>query len=98
MGTGYPVVTLTEQKCNTHRYTISELVDVYEMLAQILWTGLFMKAQGNKVSDNILYQDNKKAILLEKNGWASSSKQTKHIKIWYYYVADHIEKGDLSVV
>jgi hypothetical protein len=48
--------------------------------------------------DNILYQDNKSAILLETNGWSSSSKQTKHIKIRYYYVADRIAKGDLSVV
>ena len=68
------------------------------MLAQILRTRLFMKAQRIKVLDNILYQDNKSAILLEKNGWASSSKQTKHIEIRYYYVADCIEKGDLSVV
>ncbi len=57
-----------------------------------------MQAQGIKVTDNILYQDNKSAILLETNGWVSSSKQTKRIEIWYYYVADHIVKGDLSVV
>jgi hypothetical protein len=78
--------------------TINELVAVDEMLAQILWTRLFMKAQGIEVSDNILYQDNKSAILLEKNGRASSSKRTKHIEIRYYYVADRIAKGDLTVV
>ncbi len=57
-----------------------------------------MEAQGIKVTDNILYQDNKSAILLETNGWASSSKRTKHIKIWYYYIVNCIAKGDLSVV
>jgi hypothetical protein len=57
-----------------------------------------MKAQGIKVTDNILYQDNRSAILLEKNGWVSSSKRMKHIEIRYYYVADQIESGDLSVV
>ena len=65
---------------------------------QILWTRLFMIAQGIKVTDNILYQDNRSAILLEKNGRASSSKRTKHIEICYYYVVDRIAKGDLSVV
>jgi hypothetical protein len=35
---------------------------------------------------------------LEKNGLASSSKRTKHIKIRYYYVVDQIAKGDLLVV
>jgi hypothetical protein len=57
-----------------------------------------MKEQGIKASDNILYQDNKSTILLEKNGWASSSKRTKHIEIRYYYVADRIAKGNLTVV
>ena len=71
---------------------------VDEMMAQILWTRLFIEAQGVKVTDNILYQDNRCVILLERNGRASSSKRTKHIEICYYYVADQIAKGDLSVV
>ncbi len=98
MGTGCPLVTLTMQKCNVRSSTICELVAVDKMIGQILWTWLFMQAQGIKVTDNILYQDNKSAILLETNGRASSSKRTKHTKIWYYYVADCIAKGDLSVV
>ncbi len=57
-----------------------------------------MKAQGFAVSDNILYQDNKSAMLLETNGQASSSKHTRHIEIPYYYVADRVAKGDLTVV
>jgi hypothetical protein len=59
---------------------------------------LFVQEQGIKITDNILYQDNKSAILLEKNGRASSSKWRKHIEIRYYYVADRIAKGDLLVV
>ncbi len=98
MGTGCPLVTSTKQKCNVCSSTVRGLVAVDEMINQILWTWLFMLAQGIKVTNNILYQDNKSAILLETNGRASSSKQTKHIKIWYYYVADCIAKGDLSVV
>jgi hypothetical protein len=57
-----------------------------------------MQVQRIKVTDNILYQDNKSAILLQTNGQASSSKQMKHNEIQYYYVADRIVKGDLSVV
>jgi hypothetical protein len=98
MGTGCAVATSTKQKCNVRSSTIGELVAVDEMMAQILRTRLFMKAQGIKVTDNILYQYNRSAILLEKNGRVSSSKRTKHIEIRYYYVADRIAKGDLSVV
>jgi hypothetical protein len=75
LGTGAPVVTSTKQKLNMHSSTISEVLD--DMIPQILWTWLFMQEQGIKVTDNILYQDNKSAILLEKNGRASSSKRTK---------------------
>ena len=98
MGTGCPTVQSTKAKCNTRSSTISELVAVDEMMAQILWTRLFMKAQGIEVSDNILYQDYKSAILLEKNGRKSSSKRTKHFEVRYYYVADRIAKGDLTDV
>ncbi len=69
------MVTSTKQKLNMHSSTISEVLD--DMIPQILWTWLFMQEQGIKVTDNILYQDNKSAILLEKNGRASSSKRTK---------------------
>ncbi len=37
-------------------------------------------------------------MLLEMNGWASSSKRTRHIEIRYYYLADQVAKGDLRVV
>jgi hypothetical protein len=68
----------------------SEIVAVDGLIPQILWVRLFMKAQGIAVSDNILYQDNKSAMLLETNGQASSSKRTRHIEIRYYYVADQV--------
>ena len=38
------------------------------------------------------------AMLLETNGGASSSKRTRHIENWYYYVANRVDKGDLRVV
>jgi hypothetical protein len=37
-------------------------------------------------------------MLLETNGRASSSKRTRHIEIWYYYVANRVAKGDLRIV
>ena len=63
----------------------------------ILWTRYFLEAQGYGVQENIVYQDNLSAILLEKNGKASSSKRTKHINVRYYFVTDRIKKGDMSV-
>jgi hypothetical protein len=56
-----------------------------------------MEAQGYGIQENIVYQDNKSAILMEKNGKASRSKRTKHINIRYYFVTDRINKKELTV-
>jgi hypothetical protein len=53
--------------------------------------------QGYAVLDNFLLQDNKSAILLERNGKASSSKRTKHIAIRYFFVTDRVANGDLTI-
>jgi hypothetical protein len=97
LGRGCPIVTSTKQKLNTRSSTESELVGVDDLMPSILWTRYFLKAQGYQVDENILYQDNKSSILLEKNGKASSSKRTRHISIRYFFVTDRIAKGELSV-
>jgi len=63
----------------------------------MLWTKQFLEAQGHQVDDNILHQDNKSAILLEKNGKASSSKRTRHLNIRYFFVTDQVSKGNLKI-
>jgi hypothetical protein len=57
-----------------------------------------MKAQGYGVKDNILFQDKKSSILLEKNGKASSNKRTKHINIRYFFITYRVSKEDVWVV
>jgi hypothetical protein len=57
-----------------------------------------MKAQGYGVRDNVLFQDNKSSILLEKNGKASSIKRTKHINIRYFFITNRANKEEVSVV
>ncbi len=88
MGRGFPLDKSTKHKINTCSSTEGEIVAVDNMIPQILWSCLFMKAQGFVVRDNILYQNNKSAMILETNGCASSSKRTRHIEIRYYLVAD----------
>jgi len=97
LGQGFPIVGSTKQKLNTRSSTETELVGVDDFMPSIIWTRLFMEAQGWDVKDNILAQDNKSSILLEKNGKALSSKRTKHINVRYFFVTDRIAKGDLRV-
>jgi hypothetical protein len=97
MGRGFPIVSSTKQKLNTRSSTESELVGVDDMMPSILWTRYFLKAQGYGVSDNIIFQDNRSSMLLERNGKTSSSKRTKHINVRYFFITDRISKGEVRI-
>jgi hypothetical protein len=56
-----------------------------------------MEAQGYLIKNNILYQDNKSAILLETNGKKSSSKQTRALNIRYFFLAHQVAKDNLDI-
>jgi hypothetical protein len=85
------------QRLNTKSSTEAELVGVDDVSAQILWTRYFLEGQGYDVKDNTLYQDNQSAMLLEKNGRASSSKRTRHINVRYFFITDRIKSRELNV-
>jgi hypothetical protein len=95
-GKGCIVSMSSKQKLNTRSSTEAELVGVDDCMAKILWTKNFMESQGYKVHTTA-YQDNESAILLEKNGKASSSKRTRHINIRYFFITDNIHKGNIHV-
>jgi hypothetical protein len=98
LGRGFPIVSSTKQKLNTKSSTESEIVGVDDFMPAIWWTRYFMKAQGYDVKDNVLYQDNKSSILLEKNGKASSGKRMKHINNRYFFITDRVNKNEVSAV
>jgi hypothetical protein len=65
-----------KQKLNMKSSTEAKLVGVDNVSVMILWTKLFLEAQGYEIEKNISYQDNKGAILLEENGKKFSGKRT----------------------
>jgi len=73
-----------KQKLNTRSSTEAELVAAADASTLVLWTQIFLEAQGYHVKKNVLFQDNKSTILLEQNGKRSSSKRTRAINILYF--------------
>ena len=73
------------------------MVGVDDLMPQILWVRYLLEAQGMKVSDNVVYQDNQSTMKLEKNGRASSGKRTRHINIHYFFVTDRIRANGMKV-
>ena len=67
------------------------------MTYQCMLFGLNMEAQEYKTKENIIYQDNQSAILIEKNGIRSIGKQSRHINIRYFFIKDRYDKKELTI-
>ena len=86
-----------KQQLNTRSSTTAELVAADDVATMILWTKLFLEEQGYKVDSNILYQDNKSTILLEKNGKQSSSQRTRAMNICNFFITDQSKRGNVEI-
>ena len=85
LGRGAVISMSRKQKTNARSSTEAELIGVYDALPSILHTRYFLEAMGYNIEHNVIYQDNKSSITLEKNGKTTGSKCTKHIKIRYFF-------------
>jgi hypothetical protein len=63
----------------------------------ILDNRFFLLSQGYGIIENLLLQDNKSSILLERNGRASSGKRTRHINIRYFFITDRVNMKEISI-
>jgi hypothetical protein len=98
MGKGATSSYLRKVKLNTRRSKETELVTVDMFMPEMLWSFYFIQAQGYRAECVGLYQDNKSAQLLMKNGQFSSGKKTKQIKAKFFYVKDKVDDGDMQVI
>ena len=89
--------TSINQRLNTRSSTETELVSADDLMPHLCCTNYFLDCQGYNVRSTIMYQNNQSAILLKKNGRASSSKRSKHLNIRYCLITDQIKKGDLHI-
>jgi hypothetical protein len=97
LGKGSPFSSSITQKLDTKSSTEAELLRVDDGMPLVLWTRQFLIEQGYKVTDNVVYQDNQSAILLERNGRASIGRRTRHVNIRYFLVADRVKNGELKI-
>jgi hypothetical protein len=94
---GSPFSTSISQKLNMKSSTEAKLVGVDDGMPLVIWTRNFMIEQSYNMKDNVVYQDNQSAILLERNGRASSGRRTCHVDIRYFFVTDRVKNGKLRI-
>ena len=96
LGRGAIFARSTTQKLNTTSSTEAEIVASAEILSQALWTQSFLRNQGYRVKNGLLYQDNQAAMLIQNNGVLSRRRRSRHIDIRFFFIKDRIEKGEVA--
>ena len=86
-----------KQRLVARSSTESELIGVHDVLPQVPWTKQFLEEQGHLDTTTVVYQDNTSSILLERNGRSSSTKCTKHMHIWYFYVTEQVQNKTIHI-
>ncbi len=97
LGEGSITSISRKQGMNTRSSTEAEVVAADEVVGPMVWTTRFLEAQGYVLNDNILYQDNQSAMLLEKNGRSSAGKRSRHLNIRYFFVKDQRDNGLIDI-
>ena len=76
MGRVFSIFSSTKKKLNMRSSDVTEILANGACMTALLLTRYWLDSQGYYILEKIVYQDNKSAIILEKN-----SKLTKHINI-----------------
>jgi hypothetical protein len=97
MGVGAAISFSRKHRINARSSTEGEIIGIFDALPSVLHCKYFLEALGYAIKKNVIYQDNKSTITLAKNGKASSSKRTKHIKVRYFFIKDCIDRGEVEM-
>ena len=66
LGRGAMYASSTRQKLNGRSSTEGELIGVSDVLPYVVWTRYFLEAQSYPVTESIIFQENKSAMLRKK--------------------------------
>ena len=83
---------------NTLKSTETEVVSTGERLLKCVWFRYFSISQGDKSVEDILMQDNKSAMKLQKNWPFSTQKGSQHINVKYFFATDKIKNKELKMM
>ena len=85
------------EKINRKSSTEAEVVGTSKYLPYNIWFLHFMRAQGYEIRSNTIFQDNKSAIMMERNGRNSCTGNSRHINVRYFWVKDKIDQGEVKI-
>lgn len=86
-----------KQHMNTWSWTEAKVEVADEIVGPMILRKNFMEGQGYPLKENIPLQDDKSAMLLEKNCLGSCGKRSRHLNIQLFYIADQKEKANIHI-
>ena len=97
MGVGVLHTKSGVQKLNTKKFYRSRTSRSEQVFTVQYLDNEFYACTRLKIKNNILYQDNQSVMCIEQNGRNSSTGNSRHTDIRYFFVADRVKKKDISV-
>jgi hypothetical protein len=96
LGTGAVCARSAKQRLNTRSSTEAELVGTSDQIPRPIHTRNYLSAQGYDMGPAKVNQDNLSSMALVKAGRPTSDR-TRHINIRYFWIADRVESGEISL-
>jgi hypothetical protein len=94
LGEGPVFVRSTKQSLVTRSSAESELVALSDGVTHVVWSREFLIHQGYKMGPALVYQDNQATIAMARRG-PTSSGNSRHINIRYYFTTGRIDAGEI---
>ena len=98
MGKGAMINVSKKLGLNTLSSTETEIVSTGERLPKCVWFRYFRIQQGDEPVEDVLMQDNKSAMILQKNWPFSTRKGSQHINVKYFFATDKIKDKELKMM
>jgi len=97
MGNGVLHCRSSKQRLDTKSSTETELVGGINYLFYPVWLLYFYDAQGYRIARNIMYQDNQSTMKFLLNGRKSCGKQSRHVNIRFFWIAERLRTHWIKV-
>ena len=73
------------------------LVGMSEYIPYNLWLMVLLKEQGYEINDDVVFQENKSVIFMDKNGRNSCTVKSRHVNVRFFSVKYRIDKGEVII-
>ena len=96
LGKGVTYAKSTTQQLNSKSSTEAELIALTDASTHVIWVRDYLIGQGYDIGPATIYQDNMSTMALVKKGY-STSNNTRHINIRYFFIKDRVDKQELQI-